>query len=89
MPTELCPRIDIDHDRCTTPFACKRCLQVCPTAVFAVSVTKMVRLVETDTEEPGAYRLRIAFRDKCTGCDLCVEVCPVDALKVYLPELAQ
>ena len=88
MPTALFPQIDIDHDRCTTPFACKRCLQVCPTAVFKVFATKMVRLVETDKHEPGAYKLVVGYRDKCTGCDLCVDVCPVDALKVYMPEIA-
>lgn len=82
------PQIDIDQDRCTTPFACKRCLQVCPTAVFRVFPAKMQRLVENDPEEPGTYRLNVGYRDKCTGCDLCVEVCPVDALRVYMPEIA-
>lgn len=88
MATELFPRINIDHNRCTTPFACKRCLQACPTAVFRVGATKMVRLEENDTREPGAYKLSVGFRDKCSGCNLCVEVCPVNALRVYLPEIA-
>jgi ferredoxin len=88
MVTELFPRIDIDHERCTTPFACKRCLQACPTAVFAVPVVKMVRLQETDKHEPGSFHLRVGYRDKCTGCNICVEVCPEDALRVYMPEMA-
>lgn len=88
MPTELFPRIDIDHDRCTTPFNCKRCLQACPTAVFSVHSTRMQRMVENDKTEPGVYKLGIAFRDKCTGCNICVDVCPVDALRVYMPEMA-
>lgn len=88
MPTELYPRIEIDHGSCTTPFDCKRCLQVCPTAVFSVHPTKMQRLIENDKTEAGVYKLRAAFRDKCTGCNDCVDVCPADALRVYLPEMA-
>ncbi len=82
----VAPLIKIDQQLCTTPFACKRCLQVCPTAVFAVFETKMVRMEETDKYEPGTYRLRVAYRDKCSACNQCVDVCPVGALKIEMPE---
>jgi ferredoxin len=85
----IAPLIKIDQQRCTTPFACKRCLQACPTAVFSVHETKMVRMEETDKHEPGNYRLRVAFRDKCSGCNRCVDVCPEGALVVEMPTGAQ
>ncbi len=76
------PRIEIDHTKCTLPFDCKKCLRACPQAVFSVSNVKMVRLQETDKKEPGAYRLSAVYKDKCTGCNKCADVCPVTALKI-------
>ena len=75
-------QIQIDHEKCTTPFACKKCLQICPQAVFSVSVVKMEKFKESDKNEPGTFRLGVAFGDKCIICDECVDVCPVGALKV-------
>jgi ferredoxin len=40
---------------------------------------------ETDKHEPGNYRLRVAFRDRCSACNRCVEVCPEDALTIEMP----
>jgi ferredoxin len=80
------PTIEIDVTKCTTPFACKACLQVCPQAVFGVHVVKVARGKETDPNDPGAYNLDTRFRDKCTGCMECLRVCPVDALKITFPE---
>jgi len=85
----IAPLIKIDQQRCTTPFACKRCLQICPTAVFSVHETKMVRMEETDKHEPGNYRLVVAFRDKCSACNRCVDACPEAALTVEMPAGAQ
>lgn len=81
----IAPIIKIDQQRCVTPFACKRCVQICPTAVLAVHETKMARMEETDKYEPGNYRLRVIYRDKCSGCNQCVEVCPENALTVTMP----
>lgn len=81
----VAPTIKIDQQRCLMPFACKQCIQVCPTAVFGVYETKMVRMEETDKYEPGTYRLRVVYRDKCSGCNRCVEVCPENALTVTMP----
>jgi NAD-dependent dihydropyrimidine dehydrogenase PreA subunit len=74
--------IQIDYEKCTTPYACKKCLQVCPQAVFAVAAVKTVKFKETDENEPGSFKLSVAFGDKCTVCNDCVEVCPVKALRV-------
>jgi NADH-quinone oxidoreductase subunit I len=80
------PVITIDRDRCTTPFDCKRCLRVCPPAIFAVYAAKNVRGTETDKTEPATYVMAAVYRDKCTGCMKCVEACPADALTVAMPQ---
>lgn len=83
------PKVEIDYSKCTVPFDCKKCLQVCPQAVFEVRAIKSERGKETDKKDPGAYRLKPFWRDKCTGCNECVEVCPVGALTIILPEEAR
>jgi len=82
----LLPKIEIDESKCLTPFACKKCLQVCPHAVFAVAPNEVLRLKETDPQEAGSYRVFAVYRDKCVVCNDCVEVCPVNAIKITLPE---
>lgn len=75
-------RIEIDQKKCTTPYACKKCLQICPMAVFGITTVKMEKFKETDENAPGTFKLRVAFGDKCIVCNECVEVCPVQALTV-------
>ena len=79
-------KIDIDKEKCTTPFYCKKCLQICPQAVFHVREDKVERYIENDPKVPGNYHLETFFIDKCTGCGDCVNICPVQALKIVLPE---
>lgn len=78
------PKIIIDHEKCQVPFLCKKCLQICPTAVFHVErvMAKEERLKELDPRIPGNYELAVRRRDKCTACNKCIEICPVDALKI-------
>jgi len=85
MTTPRFAMIDIDREKCTTPFDCKLCLRACPQSVFSVTAVKVERGRETNPKEPGAYALMIGHRDKCTGCNDCIEVCPVDALKITWP----
>ncbi|MBI2328147.1 MAG: 4Fe-4S dicluster domain-containing protein [Chloroflexi bacterium] len=76
------PRITIDLEKCTVPFLCKKCIQICPTAVFSVRSIKEERLKEADPRVDGTYVLSVQRRDKCTVCNRCLEVCPVAALKI-------
>lgn len=82
----LYPKIEIDHTKCTVPFDCKKCLRICPQAIFQVHAIKVERFKETDKKETGAYRLAVFYLDHCTACGDCVGVCPVNALKVILPD---
>lgn len=75
------PKIEIDNKRCTTPFECKKCLQICPHAVFMVLTTEIFPFREN---KPKEYELLPVYSDKCIGCNACIEVCPVDAIKIYL-----
>ena len=77
--------IKIDSTKCTTPFDCKLCLQGCPQSVFAVRAVKVEKGRETNPKDPGAYLLVSPHRDKCTGCNLCIELCPVNALTITFP----
>ena len=83
VPRKL-PKITIDQEKCTVPFLCKKCLQICPELVFFVTrvMQKEERLKEMDPRVPGNYSLSARRRDKCTVCNKCIEVCPVDAIKI-------
>ena len=82
------PKISIDHEKCTVPFVCKECLQICPEAVFYVveDRAKQERLREMDPRVDGNYLLYAPFVNKCTMCNKCIDVCPADAIQVELPE---
>lgn len=81
------PKIHVDQEKCTVPFLCKKCLQICPTAVFNVSrvMSREKRLEEMDPRIDGNYALHAGHRDKCLVCNLCIDVCPVDAIKIEAP----
>ena len=82
------PTISVDVEKCTVPFLCKKCLQVCPMAVFNVTrvMSKEKRLEEMDPRIDGNFVLSAPRRDKCTVCNLCIDVCPVDAITVEAPQ---
>ena len=80
------PTITIDQEKCTVPFLCKKCLQICPEVVLSVGrvMSKEKRLEEMDPRIDGNYVLRAVRSEKCTVCNRCIEVCPVDAIKIEL-----
>ncbi len=81
------PKISIDQEKCTVPFLCKKCLQACPMAIFHVTrvMSKEKRLEEMDPRIDGNFALFAPRRDKCTVCNICIDVCPVDAITVEAP----
>jgi len=79
MSGKMIPKIEIDYEKCTTPYECKICLQICPQAVFAVVPTKIEHFKENDPED---YEVQAVWRDKCVVCMDCVKACPKGALKV-------
>jgi len=81
----MVPKIYIDSSKCTVPMDCKKCLQICVPAVFRVREAKQLRGIESDKKQAGVFILEAVYRDRCTGCDDCVRVCPVDALKISWP----
>ncbi|MFC1940158.1 ATP-binding protein [Chloroflexota bacterium] len=76
------PKIEIDHTKCTVPMYCKLCLQACPQACFKVDEAEFKRGVEQNREKPGEYVLRADFRYNCTMCNVCVDICPVNAITI-------
>ena len=82
------PKITIDLEKCTVPFLCKRCLQECPMGVLHVTrvMSKEKRLEEMDPRIDGNYVLVATRRDKCTVCNICIDVCPVDAITIEAPK---
>ena len=82
--TRKFPQITIDQEKCTVPFLCKKCLQICPMLVFKVErvMAREERLKEMDPRIDGNYELSAQRRDKCTVCNKCIEVCPVDAITI-------
>jgi ferredoxin len=79
-------KVKWNQSKCPTPFACKKCLQICPQAVFRVNCVKTERFKETDPNEPNAYVIIPFYVSECVACNKCVEVCPNGALKIKIKE---
>ena len=88
MTAPLFAKVAIDAQKCTTPFDCKKCLRGCPQSVFAVRAVKVEKGRETNPKDPGAYVLMAPHPDKCTGCNICIQLCPVNALTISFPSSA-
>ena len=80
------PQIEINQETCTVPWLCKKCLLTCQQSVFEVRAITNERFKETDPRVPGNYRLAAGWRFKCSGCNECLKVCPVDAITITWPE---
>ncbi|MDD5311829.1 MAG: 4Fe-4S binding protein [Dehalococcoidia bacterium] len=85
LPIKM-PKITIDHNKCTVPFWCKKCLQACPQLVFQCYCKHLEKLRESDPRQPGIYEVIAVRRDKCHVCNKCVEMCPENAITITLEE---
>ena len=81
------PVIKWDGSKCLTPLLCKKCLQICPTAVFRSGRygTTYERGKEYSPSDPGHYKILPEWIDLCIGCMKCVEQCPEDAIEIEYP----
>ncbi len=61
------PQLFYNRNKCITLDECRRCVDVCPEAAVGAADDRKVRI----------------DRDACSGCLLCAEACPAQALQVY------
>ena len=83
--------ISIDEERCRfsmyDPLGCKKCLQVCPEAVFAsvpVEEKRDFSLPKEQLFDPVLWMLVIGWPDYCTACRACIESCPYQAISIKI-----
>ncbi|TFG31173.1 hypothetical protein EU527_13140 [Candidatus Thorarchaeota archaeon] len=69
-------KIIVDYSKCTDPQSCKKCLQICPPAIFILYPP------DYNSNEPIEWRVDVAFTDLCTRCNQCVEICPLGAITI-------
>jgi NAD-dependent dihydropyrimidine dehydrogenase PreA subunit len=60
--------LEIDLERCVGISRCGKCLKICPVRIFGAGDGYPVSLTENE--------------DECTLCNLCLDVCEPNAIKV-------
>ncbi len=68
--------IIVDWDLCGDPRNCKKCMQICPQALF------IMYSPDWESDDPDVWRLDVAFTDLCIRCGDCVAVCPKNAITI-------
>jgi len=67
-----------DAKKCTSPQECRTCLDTCPQGVF--------HIYPRNGRKPGKatenWAIAPLYLSLCTGCNICQEICPEDALAV-------
>ncbi len=62
-------RVKVDKDKCTASSSgCQECVAVCPVDVFQLKEGEIITVPDNE--------------DECTLCDICVERCPAEAIKI-------
>lgn len=69
-------KIIIDYEKCGDPRECKKCLQVCPLALFIMYPPSY------EENDPQEWKVDVAFTDQCTKCLDCINVCPHEAITI-------
>lgn len=60
--------VEVDRQLCTAPGGSSRCASLCPVDILRLESSGLV--VDPDKE------------DECTLCDLCLEACQANALRI-------
>lgn len=60
--------VRVDRETCRVADGCDQCVRVCPVAAFEI--------------RDGQIALVYDNEDECTLCNLCVDRCPVGAIRV-------
>ncbi len=71
-------KIKVDNATCGDPRGCVKCLNVCQPAVFTMPFK------DKDQHDPQDWFISATFPQLCTNCNLCVEVCPKNAIKLKI-----
>ena len=74
------PTILVDDEKCNDPLSCRRCLLVCPTRVLGLGTS--VGPEKFKEIDPRHFVVRGVRYQFCTGCEMCVEACPTDAIQI-------
>jgi NADH-quinone oxidoreductase subunit I len=67
-------KIKINYSLCAQPEECRKCLKICEPAVFNLV------FLDKDYHNPKIWRVVPVFCQLCTLCNLCVEICPDNAI---------
>ncbi|MHA1209348.1 MAG: 4Fe-4S dicluster domain-containing protein [Candidatus Freyarchaeota archaeon] len=70
-------------ERCPEPQECRLCLKVCPSTVFVMYATERERFRETKS-----WVIEPSFQNFCVACNKCVEICPNEAIKIEIKQIA-
>ena len=87
-------RVKVDREKCQIPMNCSyKCYTACPQGVFHVHSYPQVSgaFMKPDPNSPKHYLVAGSAAPKCTGCMVCTENCPEDAItiEITLPEVKE
>jgi ferredoxin len=68
--------VEIDESKCVGIFECGKCVKSCPASVFITYPKERVK-----GEICNDWSI-VADDTSCWGCDVCMEVCPKDAITI-------
>lgn len=75
-------QIEINEEKCKSPRECRKCLEVCTEGVFMTSP----RVGRAPSKKAEDWVITAVFLTLCTGCKVCEEICPQDAITVSVVE---